>query len=124
MESPSSFQTLTSAHDQASNAPPQRPKLLYAPTNDPDPSFSTRKNKRKWLGLDYNRPFKAHEEGAEYLFWPYIRTIAQEPFSEFLGTMILTLIYEGSLAQATLGAAIQTAPGGSGYGNYMSVPWG
>jgi len=124
MESPSTLGTVKSAQDEFPDTPPRRPKLLYAPTNDPDPEFSTRKNKRKWLGLDYNRPFKAHEQGSEYLWWPHIRTIFQEPFSEFLGTMILTLMYEGSLAQATLGVGITTAPGGSGYGSYASAPWG
>ncbi|KAL1303408.1 hypothetical protein AAFC00_006799 [Neodothiora populina] len=30
----------------------------------------------------------------------------------------------GSIAQSSLGATIPTAPGGFGYGSYMSVPWG
>lgn len=97
---------------------------LYAPDGDISPRFETCKRNRKWLGLDHNRPLKVHEEDSEYLLWPRIRTTFQEPFAEFLGTMVLTMFYYGSLAQSTLSAGIETAPGGNGYGSYMSVPWG
>lgn len=78
---------------------------------------------RKWLGLDPERPLKPHEKGSEKYFWSRIRTTAQEPFSEFLGTFVLSCFYMGGIAQSSLGATISTAPGGFGYGSFMSVPW-
>ncbi|KAG9524718.1 aquaporin, partial [Aureobasidium melanogenum] len=79
---------------------------------------------RRRLGLNPWQPIKAHSDGAEFLLWPRLRALFQEGFSEFLGSMILTLIYHGTLAQTTLGVSVQSAPGGKSYGSYQSLPWG
>lgn len=97
---------------------------IYAPVYDPDPSLTRCRRQRKWLGLDPDKPLKPHEAGAEKFLWSRIRTNLQEPFSEFLGTMVLTCFYMGSIAQCTLGAGLETAPAGMGYGTFNSVPWG
>ncbi|THV90184.1 hypothetical protein D6D27_06008, partial [Aureobasidium pullulans] len=36
----------------------------------------------------------------------------------------MTLVYHGALAQTTLGVSVQSAPGGTSYGSYQSLPWG
>ena len=113
------------AEKQHSSESPQRPKPLYASSYDHAYAIGleTRKQKRKWLGLDPNRPLKPHEAGSERFFWCRVRTTLQEPFSEFLGTFVLALFYMGSVAQSTLGAGLTNAPAGMGYGTFNSVPW-
>ncbi|KAL1640900.1 glycerol channel [Diplodia intermedia] len=83
-----------------------------------------RRSARALVGLDDNMPPKRHFSGAEHLMWSRIRQTLQEPFAEFLGVMVLSCFYNGSIAQATLSAGMETAPGGFGYGSFMSVPWG
>lgn len=102
--------------------PIEKPKYLYAPNYGPNIRLAHRKGTRKWLGLDPNLPLKPHEKGSEKYFWARIRMTWQEPFSEFLGTMVLTCFYMGALAQSNLGATLSEAPGGYGYGSFMSVP--
>lgn len=99
-------------------------RALYELDYDPDPGYARRKARRAAFGLETDKPLKAHFEGAEHLLWNRIRTTLQEPFSEFLGTTVLMLFHAGSIAQSTLGADLQTAPGGNGYGSFLSVPWG
>lgn len=93
-----------------------RSKRLYAPDYNRDHdhhlNLASRKKERYWLGLDPDKPLKPHESGSEKFFWCRVRTTFQEPFSEFLGTMVLACFYMGSIAQSTLGANISTAPGG------------
>lgn len=83
-----------------------------------------RRSARALVGLDEFAPPKRHYSGAEKLLWSRIRQTLQEPFAEFLGVMVLSCFYNGSIAQSLLSAGLQTAPGGSGYGTFMSVPWG
>lgn len=101
-------------------------KPLYAPDYDKKTDLDTvsRKRWRRGLGLDPSKPLKPHEAGSEKFFWCRIRTMFQEPFSEFLGTLILACFHAGSIAQATVGATLDTAPGAFGYGSFHSVPWG
>lgn len=48
--------------------------------------------------------------------WSRIRTIWQDAFSEFLGTMILVLFGDGVVAQVLLSNNLK--------GNYQSISWG
>lgn len=110
----------------------EKPKPLYYPhyaphyTGDSEDEHATRLRKRlrRAIGLDPEKPLKPHEAGSDRYLWSRIRTTLQEPFSEFLGTMVLALFYNGSLAQSLLGATISSAPGGYGYGEFASVAWG
>lgn len=52
----------------------------------------------------------------EQLRWPKIRTLWQNAFSEFVGTMILILFGDGVVAQVVLS--------GGEKGNYLSICWG
>lgn len=116
----------------ASPPPRSKPSSSLSPSPDdrssPDPAFGPRRARRRsaraLVGLDENRPLKRHHTGAEQLLWSRIRTTLQEPFSEFLGVLLLTCFYSGSIAQSLLSAGEPTAPGGYGYGTFMSVPWG
>ncbi|KAI7473305.1 hypothetical protein KC351_g11196 [Hortaea werneckii] len=78
---------------------------------------------RYWLGLRADARIKQHHFGSEQLLWSRIRAVLQEPFSEFLGVLVFTLIQQGGLAQATLGADASGAPGGGGYGVWLTVPF-
>lgn len=100
-----------------------KPRPLYAPDYKPDVIRARRHRARKYLGLDPNKPLKPHEKGSEKYLWARIRTTWQEPFSEFLGVMVLTCFYMGALAQSNLGATLSSAPGGYGYGDFSSIPW-
>lgn len=57
------------------------------------------------------------------LRWSRIRAALQEPFSEFLGVLVFTMVQQGGIAQATLSVGDATAPGGNGYGQYLTVPF-
>lgn len=48
--------------------------------------------------------------------WPKIRSIWQDAFSEFFGTMILLLFGDGVVAQVVLSNGTK--------GNYQSISWG
>jgi len=48
--------------------------------------------------------------------WPKIRTIWQDAFSEFLGTMTLILFGDGVVAQVVLSGGTK--------GDYQSISWG
>lgn len=52
----------------------------------------------------------------EELAWSKVRTIWQDAFSEFLGTMTLILFGDGVVAQVVLS--------GGEKGNYQSISWG
>ncbi len=52
----------------------------------------------------------------EQLAWPKIRTIWQDAFSEFFGTMTLILFGDGVVAQVVLS--------GGAKGQYQSISWG
>lgn len=52
----------------------------------------------------------------QQLRWPKIRTIWQNAFSEFVGTMILILFGDGVVAQVVLS--------GGKKGDYVSICWG
>lgn len=78
---------------------------------------------RYYLGLDHSARIKQHHDGSEHLLWSRVRSVLQEPFSEFLGTLVFTLILQGGLAQATLSVGQSSAPGGDGFGSYLTVPF-
>ena len=68
---------------------------------------------------------ETHDEAPHQdLLWSRIRLVLREPFSEFLGTMILVLFGNGSVAQVLLSTGSTSAPGGDGFGNYQSISWG
>ncbi|KND88426.1 putative membrane protein [Tolypocladium ophioglossoides CBS 100239] len=48
--------------------------------------------------------------------WPKIRSIWQDAFSEFLGTMVLILFGDGVVAEVVLSKGVK--------GNYQSISWG
>jgi len=86
-------------------------------------SMRERKRKRSRFGLEPNVRLKQHHDGAQKLLWSRIRATLQEPFSEFLGVLVFTMIQQGGVAQATLSAGLATAPGGNGFGTYLTVPF-
>lgn len=92
-------------------------------SDDPDPGGKRRMKCRFFAGLETHKERKVHEEGAQDLLWSRIRTTLQEPFSEFLGVMILTTLTQGGAAQVTLSVGQASALGGNGYGSYLTVPF-
>jgi aquaglyceroporin related protein len=81
---------------------------------------------RTALGLHPVAPIDETHDTAPHqdLLWSRIRLTLREPFSEFLGVMILVLFGNGSVAQVLLSTGNTSAPGGAGYGNYQSISWG
>lgn len=81
------------------------------------------KKARRMIGLEPQSRIKQHHPGAEHLLWSRLRSIMQEPFSEFLGTLVFAMISQGGLAQATLSIGETSAPGGVGFGTFLTVPF-
>jgi aquaglyceroporin related protein len=80
---------------------------------------------RTALGLHPLAPIDETHDAAPHqdLLWSKIRLMLREPFSEFLGTMILVLFGNGSVAQVLLSTGVTSAPGGNGFGPYQSISW-
>lgn len=53
---------------------------------------------------------------AEQPRWPRVRSVWQDAFSEFFGTMVLILFGDGVVAQVVLSKGEK--------GNYQSISWG
>lgn len=71
---------------------------------------------RRGLGLHPTAPIDEEHDLAphqDYL-WSRIRLVFREPFSEFLGTFILVLFGDGSVAQVVMSTGETSAPGKSG----------
>lgn len=84
--------------------------------------YHPRRRTRQLLGLEPDKIVKQHHAGSEHLHWSRFRSTFQEPFSEFLGVLVFTMIQQGGVAQTTLSVSVSTAPGGNGYGSYLTVP--
>ncbi len=57
-----------------------------------------------------------HDDAEKQPHWPKIRTIWQDAFSEFFGTMVLILFGDGVVAQVVLSGGTK--------GEYQSISWG
>jgi hypothetical protein len=79
---------------------------------------------RSALGLHPLAPIDETHDTAPHqeLFWSKIRVVLREPFSEFLGTMILVLFGNGSVAQVLLSTGTTTAPGNTATANTTCRP--
>ncbi|PSN60979.1 aquaporin [Corynespora cassiicola Philippines] len=84
------------------------------------------RKKRSALGLRPDAPIEVDKDiqDREDLFWFKTRLVLREPFLEFFGTLILVLFGDGAIAQVLLSTGQTTAPGGNGFGEYQSIPWG
>lgn len=70
---------------------------------------------------------EAAEEDYEHhrnLWWSRIRHHLRDPFAEFMGTFIMILFGDGSVAQVTLSANTQLPKSSQNKGDYQSISWG
>lgn len=58
------------------------------------------------------------------LLWSRIRHQLRDPFAEFMGTFIMILFGDGSVAQVTLSANPNLPPSSQNKGDYQSISWG
>ena len=114
--------TLPTAHtDGSSNGPTAVPERLHSTkTSRRMTGFRTALGLHPMAPIDETHDTAPHQD----LLWSRIRLVLREPFSEFLGTMILVLFGNGSVAQVLLSTGNTSAPGGDGFGNYQSISWG
>lgn len=97
--------------------------------NSHGPSHRTSSSLRKTrshLGLHPLAPIDEDHDIQERqkLLWSRIRIVFREPFAEFLGTVVMVMFGDGSVAQVLLSTNQTTAPGGNGFGSYQSISWG
>lgn len=73
---------------------------------------------RAALGLPAKATIKEEHDQApqQMLWWPRVRLVLREPFTEFWGTFILIMFGCGSVAQVTLSKDTS--------GTYQSISWG
>lgn len=73
---------------------------------------------RSALGLPAKATIKEEHDQAPHqmLFWPRVRLVLREPFTEFWGTFILIMFGCGSVAEVTLS--------NDTFGTYQSISWG
>ena len=65
--------------------------------------------------VDHGKSNPGDTKGPD-LFWSRVRRACRDPFSEFLGTFILILFGNGSVAQVVLSNGQK--------GDYQSISWG
>ena len=86
-----------------------------SPNSNPavEKTSSKLQNTRSRLGLHPVAPIDDDHDLATHqdLLWSRIRLALREPFAEFLGTFILVLFGNGSVAQVLLSTGEKTAPG-------------
>jgi aquaglyceroporin related protein, other eukaryote len=58
------------------------------------------------------------------LWWSRVRHHLRDPFAEFMGTFIMILFGDGSVAQVTLSANPNLPPSSQNKGEYQSISWG
>lgn len=58
------------------------------------------------------------------LWWSRVRHHLRDPFAEFLGTFIMILFGDGSVAQVTLSANPNLPQSSQNKGEYQSISWG
>ncbi|KEF60941.1 aquaglyceroporin like protein, other eukaryote [Exophiala aquamarina CBS 119918] len=58
------------------------------------------------------------------LWWSRVRHILRDPFAEFMGTFIMILFGDGSVAQVMLSANPNLPQASQDKGNYQSISWG
>lgn len=58
------------------------------------------------------------------LWWSRVRHHLRDPFAEFLGTFIMILFGDGSVAQVTLSANPNLPKSSQNKGDYQSISWG
>ena len=68
----------------------------------------------------------AEEEFDEHsdLMWMRVRHYIRDPVAEFLGTMIMIIFGDGSVAQVVLSANPNLPAGAQNKGDYQSISWG
>lgn len=115
---------------------PQHTNLAKHPTSST--AMSTKINKtqkqvdrshtvstiRTTIGLSPEAPIVDDHTAHSHLRWSSLRVMMREPFAEFLGTFVMILFGNGSVAQVLLSTGQTSAPGGNGFGAYQSISWG
>jgi len=58
------------------------------------------------------------------LWWSRVRHLLRDPFAEFMGTFIMILFGDGSVAQVVLSANPNLPQASQNKGEYQSISWG
>ena len=66
------------------------------------------------------KEYAAHHE----LWWSRTRHLLKDPFAEFMGTFIMIVFGDGSVAQVLLSSNPKLPAGSQGKGDYQSISWG
>lgn len=118
---------------------PGAPPVRHAPRGDSSESTVNARDEITFAHSDYpyhaehgppiDNYMRQNEVEDDYshhnkLLWSRIRHHLREPFMEFMGTFIMIIFGDGSVAQVTLSANPNLPPSSQNKGDYQSISWG
>ena len=74
--------------------------------------------------IPHNKQVEEDYEHHHDLLWSRIRHALRDPFMEFMGTCIMIIFGDGSVAQVTLSANPNLPLSSQNKGDYQSISWG
>ena len=124
-------------HEQhsSSSSQPASDEVTYAHrehdnshlTKDPGPAHDYPFHSEHGPPIDNALKYDEAEEDYQHhknLWWSRVRHHLRDPFAEFMGTFIMILFGDGSVAQVTLSANPNLPKGSQNKGDYQSISWG
>jgi aquaglyceroporin related protein len=94
---------------------------------DPNPQVPYPYHQEHGPPIDnYGKSEEAEEDYQHHknLWWSRVRHHLRDPFAEFMGTFIMILFGDGSVAQVTLSANPNLPTSSQNKGDYQSISWG
>lgn len=74
--------------------------------------------------IPHNKQVEEDYEHHHNLWWSRVRHTMRDPFMEFMGTLIMIIFGDGSVAQVYLSANPNLPKSSQNKGDYQSISWG
>lgn len=115
---------VTVSHREHENHPND---TTHKRTMDPNPEAPYPFHSEHGPPIDNALKFDEAEEDYQHhkhLWWSRVRHHLRDPFAEFMGTFIMIIFGDGSVAQVTLSANPNLPQSSQNKGEYQSISWG